>query len=359
MRVSDFYSANNLVAVHTEAGSNKVPFLFESLFPSAKKAGLTLKSIRTHKGATIALKPSAFDAKSTLRSREGFSLFEQEMAYFKESMVVKEEDEQKLMDIADASSQVVVDVMNNIFDDANTLIESANVIPEIMRSQIMANENGKPSISLVADNATYIYDYDPDDTYHDNNFLEVLSAWSDTEASDPLADIETAKGIMQTKYGVIVDSMVINSVTLGWLKANKALKNYVLAQNTTANVYMGAKQIKELFLNELGITIYVYDKVYVDYEGNSKKFYPNGMVTLFPSNVALGKTYYGMTPEERTGVLDKAKDVKIVDTGVAVGVTITDDPIQTKTTVSEIVLPSFENILSTYMLKVGAVSYTI
>ena len=38
--------------------------------------------------------------------------------------------------------------------------------------------------------------------------------------------------------------------------------------------------------------------------------------------------------------------------GVAVAVTVTTDPVNTKTTVSEIVLPSYERMEETYVLKV-------
>ena len=45
-------------------------------------------------------------------------------------------------------------------------------------------------------------------------------------------------------------------------------------------------------------------------------------------------------------------DVKLIgDTGIAVMVTTTHDPEQTKTTVSEIVLPSFERMEETYQIK--------
>ena len=44
-------------------------------------------------------------------------------------------------------------------------------------------------------------------------------------------------------------------------------------------------------------------------------------------------------------------DVSIVNTGVAVAVTTTNDPVHTKTTASEIVLPSYERMDSTYVIK--------
>ena len=48
----------------------------------------------------------------------------------------------------------------------------------------------------------------------------------------------------------------------------------------------------------------------------------------------------------------KDANVSIVETGIAVSVTIKDDPVQTKTTASEIVLPSFERMDECYGLEV-------
>ena len=44
-------------------------------------------------------------------------------------------------------------------------------------------------------------------------------------------------------------------------------------------------------------------------------------------------------------------DVSVVSNGVAITVTVTTDPVNTKTTVSEIVLPSFERMAETYVIK--------
>ena len=69
-------------------------------------------------------------------------------------------------------------------------------------------------------------------------------------------------------------------------------------------------------------------------------------------NGAIGKTWYGTTPEERTLAGSGQANVAIVNTGVSVSVTITSDPVNTKTTVSEIVLPSFERMDECYALQV-------
>ena len=70
-------------------------------------------------------------------------------------------------------------------------------------------------------------------------------------------------------------------------------------------------------------------------------------------NGTLGYTWYGTTPEERTLADSGQANVSIVNTGVAVAVTTTSDPVNTKTTVSEIVLPSFERLNECYGMQVA------
>ena len=113
---------------------------------------------------------------------------------------------------------------------------------------------------------------------------------------------------------------------------------------------MNDTRVKEVFSNELGIRIIVYSKQYKKEDGTAEKFYPDGFATLIPDG-ALGSTWYGTTPEERTLMGSGEADVSIVNTGVAVAVTTTSDPVHTKTTVSEIVLPSYERMDSTYVIK--------
>ncbi len=355
INITDIYNPRIIATVHEEVASNKIPYLGEGLFPAQKKMGLDLKWIKTSKGLPVSLKPSAFDTVSTIRSREGLEMKETQMAYFKESMLIKEEDEQELMKLEDASSPFFAEVRDRIYNDAETLIDGAKVVPEIMRMSLLANENGKPSISIAADNATYEYDYDPDGAYALGNFTELTgtSAWSDTTNSDPMQDVMDAQDAVEAKTGTRPSRMLIGKVVMNYLKQNKKIKNYILAQNATANVIVTDAKVKEIFSTELGITIIVYAKQYKDVSGNTRKFYPDTMATLLPEG-PLGTTWFGMTPDERTGVKDPSKKVSLVETGIAVSVKITDDPDQTKTTVSEIVLPSFERMDETYMLKVAS-----
>ena len=353
MNIRDAYTSKAIALVNTEVASNRIAYLGAGLFPAKKKMGLDLKWIKTSKGLPVSLAPSNFDAVSTLRSREGFKLTETEMAFFRESMLVKEADEQEIMRVKDSTDPYAAEVLSRIFDDANTLVDGANVVPERMIMQLLAPADGSPKISIEANGVTYAYNYDPNGTYKTNNFASLTTdtdKWSDTTNSDPMDDIATALDAVEAETGERPSIMIVSRKTMDYLKQNAKIKSAILAQNTTATVFMNDNRVKEVFSNELGIRIIVYSKQYKKEDGTAAKFYPDGFATLIPDG-ALGNTWYGTTPEERTLMGSGEADVSIVNTGVAVAVTTTSDPVHTKTTVSEIVLPSYERMDSTYVIK--------
>jgi hypothetical protein len=353
MNIRDAYTSKAIALVNTEVASNRIAYLGAGLFPAKKKMGLDLKWIKTSKGLPVSLSPSNFDAVSTLRSREGFKLTETEMAFFRESMLVKEADEQEIMRVKDSTDPYAAEVLGRIFDDANTLVNGANVVPERMIMQLLAPSDGSPKISIEANEVTYAYNYDPNSTYKTKNFASLTTdtdKWSDTTNSDPMDDIATALDAVEAETGERPSIMIVSRKTMDYLKQNAKIKSAILAQNTTATVFMNDNRVKEVFSNELGIRIIVYSKQYKKEDGTAAKFYPDGFATLIPDG-ALGNTWYGTTPEERTLMGSGEADVSIVNTGVAVAVTTTSDPVHTKTTVSEIVLPSYERMDSTYVIK--------
>lgn len=353
MNIRDAYTSKAIALVNTEVASNRIAYLGAGLFPAKKKMGLDLKWIKTSKGLPVSLSPSNFDAVSTLRSREGFKLTETEMAFFRESMLVKEADEQEIMRVQDSTDPYAAEVLGRIFDDANTLVDGANVVPERMIMQLLAPSDGSPKISIEANGVTYAYNYDPSSTYKTKNFASLTTdtdKWSDTTNSDPMDDIATALDAVEAETGERPSIMIVSRKTMDYLKQNAKIKSAILAQNTTATVFMNDNRVKEVFSNELGIRIIVYSKQYKKEDGTAAKFYPDGFATLIPDG-ALGNTWYGTTPEERTLMGSGEADVSIVNTGVAVAVTTTSDPVHTKTTVSEIVLPSYERMDSTYVIK--------
>ena len=355
MRLRDAYSAKAIALAFTQAGSNKIPYLGRALFPAQKKMGLDLKWIKTSKGLPVSLAPSAFDTVSTIRSREGIKIEETEMAYFKESMLVKEVDEQEILRVQESSDPYAQQVLARIYDDANTLIDGAEVVPERMIMQLLNPVNGHPSISISANGATYAYDYDPDGSYATNNYEALVGNYrwntaSGSSTADPIKDIQDAQDDVEALTGTRPTIAIMSRETFNYVKKCPSIQNYILAQNTTANVVITDAVVKELFLTNLGVTIVVYTKQFKNESGVATQFFANGYCALIPEG-KLGNTWFGTTPDERSLMADPNYDTALVDTGIAVTVTTTSDPVQTKTTVSEIVLPSYERMDETFVIK--------
>lgn len=355
MKLTDVFNAEAIAANYTEVASNAIPYLGTGFFPAQKKAGLDLKWIKGHKGLPVSLMPSTFDAKSTFRDRVGISISETQMAFFRESMLVKEADEQEIMRVQDANDPYAATVLENIFDDARTLVDGADVVPERMRMQLLAPIGGKMGIEIKANGANYTYNYDPDSSWKNEHYMKIESAsdkWSAADTCDPVADLEAALDAQEAASGTRPEIALMSKATFKLMKNSKKVQAGVLAQNTTANVNYTSARVKAYIEEELNITIVVYSKKYKKEDGTEANFYPDNIVMLLP-NGAMGKTWYGTTPEERTLSSKPGANVSIVNTGVAVAVTITDDPVNTKTTVSEIVLPSFERMNETYAVEVA------
>lgn len=353
MKIREIFSAAAIAIRHLTVASNKQQYLGKGLFPAKKKMGLDLKWLKTHKGLPISLAPSDFDAKSTLRSRSGFKMDETEMAFFRESYVVKEADEQEIMRVEDSADPYAKEVIDRIYDDADNLIAGAEVVPERMIMQLLSAEDGSPKIKIQANGVDYAYNYDPTGSYKTNNFLELsgTSQWSDTENSDPLEDVSAGMDAVEDETGETPSIMIVSKKTMNYLKKNAKIKNAIVSKSDSPVVFINEKKVKALFSEELGVSIIKYTKKYKDETGTAYAFYPDGFATLIPSG-ALGNTWYGCTPEERTGMASGDADVQLIgDTGITVMVTSTHDPEQTKTTVSEIVLPSFERMDETFQIK--------
>lgn len=354
MRLIDVYSAKALAAYFTHAHSNDKPYLGLTLFPRKKKMGLDLKWIKGYKGLPTMLKPSAFDTKSTGRGKLKMNDVRTEMPYFKEHVMVDEEDEQEIIRVQEANDPYAQQVLDHIYTKADDLIESADVVLERMIWSLLAPEDGKPGIDIVSNGAGYIYNYDETGEYKAKNFVELTGTdmWSDTENSDPIEDVQTIID-KALSNGVILKAMVISPKTMKYFVKNKKIASYVLAQNSTANILMNKTRVREIFKSELDIEIIVYEKLYTDYDGNEKAFYPDTMATFLPVG-ALGNSWYGTSPTERKALGSKDANVSQVNTGVNIMVTQEHDPENTKTVVDQIVLPSFERMDSVYLIKHSA-----
>lgn len=344
--IFDYVKSNEISAFYQESVQGQLPYLGATLFPARKQEGLELSWIKAAGGLPVALAPSAFDAKAPVRDRIGFKDIVTEMPFFRESMRIGEKDRQNIMTYLAANrSQAVRTLMARIYDDAATLVKGADVQPERMRMQLLST--GK--IDIKANRVDYTYDY----KLPAENTIELLTTdrWS-TETSKPIQDLIEGMQAIEDSTGTKPTNAIMSTKTFGYLSQHASIRAD-LNPVGAANIILTDADVKAYLLNKLGLRVAVYNKKFVDEQGVKKNFFPDDIVSLFPDG-ELGNTYYGTTPEEadlQNGATDA--EVTIVNTGVAVTTIKEPHPVNVKTVVSEIVLPSFERIDEVFIMKVN------
>lgn len=354
IKINEVYDSA-AIAVHVKNDkSNAIPYLGQAFWPNERRASIELKWIKTANGLPVSLAPSNFDAKATIRARKGFGINKEEMAFFRESMVISEHDRIELAKLSDCTSPFVKDVVANIFNDTKTLVDGADVVPERMRMQLLFPETGGPSIYIAADGVVYQYNYDTDGKWAANNrkTLSGPKLWANTKTAQPLEDI---RQIIENADEPI-KYLVMSQAELNLFMACDSVKEALLAQNTTAHVMMTADVAKKIISNTFpGVEVLVYKKKYKDEARNTHAFVPDGFVAFVPEG-KLGNTWFGMTPEELAQMEARDVDITILPSGVAVAVQTTyDTTMQTTTTVAETLLPSYERMDSVYLLATGTI----
>lgn len=337
------------------------PYLGRSFFGTDKKQGLELAFIKGRKGLPVALKASNFDALAPLRDPIGFSDVRNEMPFFRESYMVTEKEEQDYATYlesnnANLANQVLKEIMKNPMD----LVLGADVVPERMIWQLLAPVDGIPKIDVLIDGKKpYTIDYTSDNgvEYKKNHFMEIqdeASKWSNPATATPISDIAKAQEQHETATGEKLSTFVMNQKTWKQFVNAEDTKKQVLGITAyTGGIYIKESDVKKYLLDNYSITILVYNKMYLDSAGTAKTFIPDGVVTGISGNVnMLGTVWYGTTPEERSGN-KSIGNLSIVNTGVTIYTYTTPHPVNTHCVVSEIVLPSFENMDSTFVMKVA------
>lgn len=341
--IFDIVTADNIKGFYEESIEGKVQPLGAALFPRDKQLGLELSFIKGKGGVPVVLKPSAFDVKSNLRDRIGLTTLKTDMPFFKESMVVLEKDRQDLLTMLQTKNQPYINmVTKRIFDDKKTLIDGATSQEERLRMQLLTQ--GK--IAITANNVDMEYDYG----MPVENKLTPEKVWT-----DPTAKIgkDIMKWIMDAKKkGVTITRALTNSSTILNMMENTEISKEILANQNGAGV-VTPSMIGQWVKSKFGLTILLNDEVFVDENGETKQYVPDGVFSLLPAG-ALGKTVFGTTPEE-ADLMSGATDaqVSIVNTGVAITTTKKTDPVNVDTKVSMVVLPSFEQIDKVFIANVN------
>ena len=331
MNIFDLVAAKNIAQYWIEKNVNAQPLLGETLFPYQKEIGIQLDWIKGAKDQPIALRLSAYDAKSIRRDRKGFEKYTTEMPFFKESMYIDEKLRQELNTMIQTNNEELVNnILTRLFDDQVQLIKASYVSMERMRMEALTTG----TITLASDGQAYSYDYGIEASQKKT----VAKSWS-----DPAADIigEITNWMEEAKAkGITITRAVCNSSVAKYFRTNTALKNaiYVFANGT---VNITTARALEYIYNETGLSIYVYDNVYVNENGEAIKYVPDDTLVMMPDG-ELGKTHVGVTPEESDLTNSLTAEVALVDNYIAVTTHKEHDPVNVEMKVSMVGLPSFE-----------------
>lgn len=352
--IYDIFDSKAIAAYWEDVNPNmQDPLIGTQFFPNDKKYGLELSWIKGKNGLPVVLQPSAFDTKASLRDRVGVSELSTEMPFFREGMRIGEKDRQDLMTLLAKGEQFVEPTIRRLFDDVGQLISGAEVQAERMRMQLLAT--GKISVAAskgTGRTAAYDYNFDPDSSWADDHTLTLTSTatWEEANADtmNPVLDIMDVKKTMR-EMGKNVTRALMNSTTLNnMLLSTKVSK----AMNPVgyANMINTDEDIQRYIERKTGIQFIIYDKMFINEEGESVKFFPDNKVTFLPSTT-VGTTWYGTTPEEYDLLSGNTNaSVSIVGSGIAITSIKEPHPVNVFNLVSAIMLPSFERMDDVFVL---------
>lgn len=330
------------------------PALGATLFPSKKIVGLDMKFIKGYKQAPVALRPSTLGSRAYVRDRIGGAIIQEELPFFREKMIIDERLRQELARAKqDATDPYTSSIIEQIFDDAKTLTDGANVQPERERMQLLFT--GKIAISSSdkdGKTVNFNYDYDVDDLWAKKNVKTLTgnAKWSDHTNSNPLVDIQNMVDAASL-LGVNITRGIVSPATWNDIMQNANVKNMFRNPDGSLKVFGKAQAIQEI-KTLTGVTIAVYNGAFKDENGKDKHYAEDNAIALLPDG-SLGSTIYGTTPEEidLMAGYGNAK-VSVVNTGVAVTTNKTyGPPVNVETIVSELVLPSFERMAEVFVIK--------
>lgn len=331
--IFDIVTATDIGAYWEATSKERAPYVGEVLFPNKKKLGLDLEWINGNSGIPVVLNLSAFDANVIPRAREGFTLTQAKMPFFKESLYIDEEIRQQLNMAMENGSSAYVDVLTQrIFDDNIKLLEAARVQRERMRMTMLTTG----AISIASNGHAVSFDYGVP-TGHK---ATATTSWK-TNTTDIVADIKSWQDKIEDDTGVRPTRAICNSSVWNAMLANTGIRNTMFVySNGVATISDSA--LKAFLMEQLGLSVYVNNKRYKNEAGTATKFVADDTFVLFPEGT-LGNTWFGTTPEESDLMSGQSNaTVALTDTGVAVTTMKHSDPVNVETKVSMITLPSFE-----------------
>jgi len=338
-KISDYMSAGNIVGVYQQKADVQ-KFMFKSWFPDLKKKGLKISFVKGVGGKAIVLKPAPFDVKAKIRDARSFDKIDDKLSFFKESILLGEEDRQNLMDLLETGNeQKILMFLAPIFNDRIELVNGADVQAERMRANLALDG----TIAIAFKDQVIAYDYGRDTDL-------TLTLTGTDQYTDPTADVVGDFNdiiLKLSEHGAKPAFITMNSTALNLLRNNNSLKG-LFTSAVPAGSYFGTKQIKDLIKQEFELEVLTNDDLYEDETGTMKKYVPDNKIGFLPSTqVKVGNSIWGTTPAEYNLLHNPKSNVAIVGAGTAVQVVIEDDPVNEQTIVSAVFAPSGEGINAT------------
>jgi hypothetical protein len=305
----------------------------ESLFPRKKQLGMDLKYIKGAKKKSVVLRQSAFDVAVKIRAlRAQVDEKTKRMPFFKESVLINEEDRQQLLLAAQAQNKdLLMMIISQIYDNYLALVDGGDMQMERMRMQVLADG----VINIVSDDGDIVFDFGVPAEHKEVLIGEGM--WSNPDA-DIIGDIERWKRKMRDAGYPVPTRMVMTSKTFGYFALNNAIK---LDIDKDGRVILTDEMIKNYLKNKVGLSVAIVSGTYKLEDETEQQYFPDNKVTLLPDG-NLGATYYGTTPEEADKMYGSKMDCSIVRIGVAITTMRKEDPVTVQTKVSQLGMPSFE-----------------
>ena len=333
MSIFDLVLAQEITAHWNILVKDEPPYVGESLWPNLKKMGLDLKYLLGAQGLPVVLKPSAFDSKAIPRDRIGFQKLSMEMPFFKESLYVDEIIRQELNIVLETGNTSYIDsVMNRVFNDQMVLLRGARAQRERLR--MMALTTG--AIDITANGEELKYDYHMPEA----NKVTAVKNWSDPSALI-IDEIRSWQDGVEDLTGSRPTRGMCSRKTWGYFLVNSQIKSTIFVNSNGMTPALSDVQVQQYIMQQLGLSLNVNTKRYINEAKASMRFVPDDLLVLFPEG-SLGNTWFGTTPEESDLMSGSAANVSITDTGVAVTTIQHADPVNVETKVTMICLPSFE-----------------
>lgn len=265
--LDNLFNANSVATAYlkTQNINNTIPMAGPAFFPNRTVRGNRMDTIKTHKGLSVQLAASNYDAMPTLRTRGTFSGQSHAMPFFRESMLVREYDLMELLKIENENNPYFNDIMANIYDDTGELILGAEMVPEIMRMQLLAPADGSPKIFILDNNVKYEINYDTDGSYKTNNFVALTGtdAWTEEDTAKPFENFRAAK-LALAKNGSTPRYALMNQKTFDLLANIKSVQNVVLTRNIVPTIDMDEETVRRVWQSKTGTQIIIYDKARYD-----------------------------------------------------------------------------------------------